>query len=523
MKELIYHRGFVPASKSFADKTAVIDGAYRATFAQHADRVFRLAHALKHQFGLSKSDRFAVMAVNNHEYLELYHAAFLGAGVINPLNLRLAGKELDYIVRDSGTEVVFVDQHFAEVFDQAMKSGDGPSPIRKVVLLGDGEGPCDLRYEEVLAAAKPDVPEEPNEDDPVVLMYTGGTTGLPKGVVVTQRAEMLNAYHANMAFKSFGPDQVGLIQTPIFHAASIVNLLFNYTNGGKTVMVPMFDPGEVLALFEEHQVTTTVMVPTMIGMMVNHPDFKPERISSLQSLIYGASPMPAVLLDKLLRMLPDLTISQGYGMTESSSLLTCLSSGDHRKGGKRLRSVGRPVHGVEICIQDESGNILPVGETGEVCAKGGNFMTEYWNKQEQTDKSFQGGWYHTGDAGYLDDEGYLFLVDRVKDMIITGGENVYSVEVENAIANHPAVAQVAVIGIPHDTWGEAVHAVVVTNDGHTVVEADIIAHARESIAGYKVPKSVEFRAEPLPLSGAMKVLKKDLRAPYWEGKDKSIG
>jgi len=523
MKELIYHRGFLPARSRFAGKTAVIDGNYQATFREHADRVFRLCHALKNQLGVSRADRFAVMAVNCHEYLELYHAAFLGAGVINPLNLRLAGKELDYIVRDSGTEVVFVDKHFASAFDEAMKQSGSESPIRKVVLIGDGEGPCDIRYEELLAQAEPEVPEEPEEEDNVVLMYTGGTTGLPKGVVVTQRAEILNCYHVGMVLGFFKPDEVNLLQTPIFHAASMVGLLATYSTGGTTVLVPMFEPGAVLDLIEKHKVTITTMVPTMIGMMVNHPDFKPERIQSMKSLTYGASPMPAVLLDKLLEMLPGLEITQGYGMTESSSVLTFLSAENHRQGGARLRSVGTPVPGVEICIQNESGEILGAGETGEVCAKGGNFMTEYWKKREQTENSFKGGWYHTGDAGYLDDEGYLFLVDRVKDMIITGGENVYSVEVENAISSHPGVAQVAVIGIPHETWGEAVHAVVVPNAGTNVTEDAIISHARENIAGYKVPKSVEFRAEPLPLSGAMKVLKRDLRAPYWEGKDKSIG
>lgn len=524
MKELIYHRGFVPAIKRFASRTAVIDGEYQATFTEHGDRVFRLANALKDELGVGRADRFAVMAVNSHEYLELYHAAFLGAGVINPLNLRLAGKELDYIVRDSGTEVVFVDKFFAEHFDKAMKASGEKSPIRKVVFVGDGDGPCDVRYEELLARASNQVPDEPDEDDPVVLMYTGGTTGLPKGVVCTQRAEILNCYHTAMVLPgAFTEGQVNLLQTPIFHAASMVGVLATVNGGGTTVLIPMFDAAGVIDLIDRHKVTVSTMVPTMIGMMVNDPSFAPDKIQSMQTLTYGASPMPSVLLDKLIEMLPDLNIAQGYGMTECSSVLTFLTAEDHKKGGKRLRSVGRPVPGTEVCIQDEEGNIVPQGETGEVCAKGGNFMREYWNKAEQTEKSFKGGWYHTGDAGYLDDEGYLFLVDRVKDMIITGGENVYSVEVENAISNHPAVMQVAVIGIPHDTWGEAVHAVVVTNDGHTVSEVDIIAHARESVAGYKVPKTVEFRADPLPLSGAMKVLKKDLRAPFWEGRDKGIG
>lgn len=523
MKELIYHRGFMPAVTRYAEKTAVIDGAYQANFKQHGDRVFRLAHALKHQLGLERSDRFAVMAANCHEYLELYHAAFLGAAVINPLNLRLAGKELDYIVRDSGSEVIFVDQYFAQLFHDAMAASEGDNPIRKVVFVGPGEGPSDIHYEDLLAAAEPEIPEEPEEEDPVVLMYTGGTTGLPKGVLLTQRAEMLNCYHAGLALGSFDTDDSNLIQTPIFHAASMVGLLAMTSSGGAQVIIPMFEPGGVLDLIEAHKVTTTTMVPTMIAMMLNHPNFKPERIQSLRLLTYGASPMPPAILDKLMSILPNLEFGQGYGMTEAAALVTFLSTKDHKAGGDRLKSVGRPVLGVDACIQDEDGNILPPNEIGEVCARGGNFLVEYWHKPEATEEVFQGGWYHTGDAGYMDEEGYLFLVDRVKDMIVSGGENVYSAEVENAISDHPAVEQVAVIGIPDDTWGEAVHAIVVLSQGQTVTADELIEHARVSIAGYKVPKSVDFRAEPLPLSGAMKVLKKELREPFWKGRDRLIG
>jgi len=222
-------------------------------------------------------------------------------------------------------------------------------------------------------------------------------------------------------------------------------------------------------------------------------------------------------------LLPDLQIGQGYGMTESSSVLTYLPSKQHFAGNPRLRSVGRAVTGVELSIQDDEGNILPTGENGEVCAKAGNYMTEYWNQPEATAEAFRDGWYHTGDAGYLDEDGYLFLVDRIKDMIVTGGENVYCVEVENAISTHPAVSQVAVIGIPSEQWGEAVHAIVIVEQGAEVTAGDIINHARQSIAGYKVPKSVAFRSEPLPLSGALKVLKRELREPYWQGHEKRIG
>ncbi|MDH4169832.1 MAG: long-chain-fatty-acid--CoA ligase [Acidimicrobiia bacterium] len=521
MKELVYHRLLLPAIEYHADKTAFFDQGYEGTFAQHGDRVLRLCHALTNELGVSRSDRFAVMSTNSHQFLELYHAAFLGAGVINPLNLRLAGKELDYIVRDSGTEVVFVDGFFAPLIAQAMAESEGESPLRHVVLIGDADVPHDLKYEELLAAAEPVVPDEPEEDDLAVLMYTGGTTGLPKGVALEHRAEMLNLYHVGMEI-DFDPNSVYLHQTPMFHAASMGGIMGTPGAGATSVFMPLFDPAGAMSLIEAHQVTQTVMVPTMIGMMLNHPEFVPERLASLDLLTYGASPMPAAILDRLLDLYPDLDISQGYGMTECSAVLTFLGAEDHRAGGPRLRSAGRPVPGVALAIQDEDGNILPLGETGEVCAKAGNFMRQYWNKPEATEEVFQGGWYHTGDAGYLDDGGYLFLVDRVKDMIVTGGENVYSAEVESAISKHEAVQQVAVIGIPHEVWGEQVHAIVVVEEGTTVTEEEIIVVARDHIAGYKVPKSVEFRTEPLPLSGAMKVLKKDLRAPYWKGHERGV-
>jgi acyl-CoA synthetase (AMP-forming)/AMP-acid ligase II len=264
------------------------------------------------------------------------------------------------------------------------------------------------------------------------------------------------------------------------------------------------------------------MVPTMVQMVLDHPDFAPERLSSLRVLVYGASPMPTALVDRLLALFPSLDIYQGYGMTESCGLLTVLGAEEHRLGGELLKSAGRPLPGTMLSIQDMDGNLLPPGETGEVCARSGNFMREYWNRPEQTAKSFAGGWYHSGDAGFLDKQGYLFLVDRVKDMIVSGGENIYSAEVENALASHPAVAQVAVIGIPSDKWGESVHAIVVLQAGATATEEELQEWTRERIAGYKVPKAVEFRTDPLPLSGALKVLKRDLRAPYWEGKERKV-
>ena len=516
MKELVYHRLLLPAVEHNADRVGFFDGDYRATFGRHLDRVGRLASGLR-GLGVAPSDRFAVMALNGHQFLECYHAAFLGAGVINPLNLRLAPKELEYILADSGTKVCVVDAFFAPVIDK-VRAAVG---IEHVVLIGDGDVPHDVRYEDLLAASTAAIPDEPEEDDPAILMYTGGTTGLPKGVLLDHRAEMLNLYHV-MQVWDFGGDEVFLHQTPMFHAASMGGMLGVPAQGGSSVFIPLFDPARVLELCEEYSVTQTVMVPTMVGMVMNHPEFRPERRASLRTLTYGASPMPGALLEQLLAAFPKLDVLQGYGMTESSAVLTALGPKEHREGGARLRSAGRPLPGVVLSIQGAGGEILAQGETGEVCARAGNFMREYWNKPEATAEAFRDGWYHSGDAGYLDAEGYLFLVDRVKDMIVTGAENVYSVEVENAIASHPAVEQVAVIGIPSEKWGEAVHAIIVVRAGAAVTEDEILDHAREWIAGYKVPKSVELRTEPLPLSGAMKVLKRELREPYWAGRDRAV-
>ena len=523
MKELVYSRLFFPASERFSSRPAVVDGGYRATYGEHRERVLRLVGGLG-ELGVGRRDRFAVMSANSHQFLELYHAAYIGAGVVNPLNLRLAGAELRFILEDSGTEVVFVDELFA---GHLLNSLAGALPDLKVVYIGPrgraaewrsegqpGHGRHLVEYEELLGESAPVTPEEPEEDDPVILMYTGGTTGRPKGVVLDQRAEMLNLYHIA---STFGLDdrRVYLHQTPMFHAASIGGVMGLPACGGVSVCIPMFDPEAVLKATEDNAVNWTMMVPTMISMVLNHPEFRSERLASMRDLVYGASPMPAALVDRLIASFPELNIWQGYGMTESASVLTVLNDEDHRRRGDRLRSAGRPTMGVVISIQDETGNILPNGVEGEVCARAGNLMTEYWNRPEETAEAFRGGWYHTGDAGHLDDEGYLFLVDRVKDMIVTGGENVYSIEVENAISTYPGVAQVAVIGIPDEKWGEAVHAIVVMDKGASATVEQLQDHARKSIAGYKVPKSIEFREQALPLSGAMKVLKRDLRTPYW--------
>jgi len=518
VKELVWHRQLLPSIARHADRPFLTDASTGATmtYGEHGARVLKLADGIR-RLGVRREDRFAVLSLNSPRFEELYHAGFLGAGVVNPLNLRFAPRELTHVLADSATKVVFVDAVFAPVIDVVREAAG----IETVVLMGDGDAPHDVRYEDLVSSGEQVVPAEPEEDDPAMLMYTGGTTGLPKGVLLTQRSMMLTLYHIQMGVKMDQSD-VFLAQVPMFHAASMGAILATPVTGGQLVTVPYFDPSVVLDAVERYGATNSIMVPTMIAMMFAHEAYAPERFRSMLRMTYGASPMPRPVLTRLLAEQPQIDLYQGYGMTESAALVSVLLPEDHARGDHVLQSAGRPVPGTVVSIQSEDGIELGMGEVGEVCIRGGQFMREYWRKPEETEEAFRGGWYHSGDAGRLDEEGYLYLVDRTKDMIVTGGENVYSTEVEQAVAAHPAVAQVAVIGVPDDVWGEAVHAIVVLHPGQTVTQEELVEHTKGLIGGYKVPKAITFRTEPLPLSGAMKVLKRELRAPYWAGSDRAV-
>jgi long-chain acyl-CoA synthetase len=523
MRELVGPRFIAARAERFADKVGFLDITnegvrYEGTFGAHLDRVSRLADGLGRQLGLRRQDRFGVLATNGHEFIELFHAAMVGAGVINPLNIRFTASELGYVLADSGTKVVFTDPIFAPLVEQAAEE-KGVDLRAVVVFGGDGAASGALDYEQLLAAAEPRLPAEPDEDDPAVLMYTGGTTGLPKGALLDQRAEVLNVYHVGLEI-GLPAERRFLFQSPMFHAAVVAGVLGVPASGATSVTVPLFDPGLVLRVIEEQQIDITMVVPVMLSMLEKHPDFSPRRLRSLRQLVYGAAPASPELLRRWMEMLPDTDFYQGYGMTEAASVLTFLGPEEHRRG--LLDAAGAPVFGVELMVTDSLGTPLGCGEAGEVCARGGNLMRGYWGKPEETRQVMRKGWYRTGDVGFIDDAGYLHLTDRVKDMIVTGGENVYSTEVEHVLSTHPAVGEVAVIGIPSDTWGEAVHAVVVLKEGMRATGEELIEHAKRFLAGFKVPKSVEFHDGPLPLSGAFKPLKRQLRERYWQGRDRGV-
>jgi long-chain acyl-CoA synthetase len=333
-----------------------------------------------------------------------------------------------------------------------------------------------------------------------------------------------NGYHL-MAHLALRESDVYLHAAPMFHLADGWST-YTFTGAGSTqTYVRGFEPRAVLAAIERERVTMTVLVPTMINALINHPDAGTRDLSSLRYLLYGASPIAESVLRRAMDLL-GCDFTQAYGMTEAAPILTLLLDSDHRHDGseraiRRLRSAGRPVVGVEVRVADLEDRDVPTGEVGELLARGSNMLSGYWNRPVETAEALRGGWYHSGDLATLDEDGYLYIVDRKKDMIVTGGENVYSVEVEDALAGHPAVLECAVIGIPDEQWGEVVHAAVVLKPGQQAIAEELIAHCHTRIANYKCPKSIDF-AEALPKSGAGKILKRELREPYWAGHERHV-
>jgi long-chain acyl-CoA synthetase len=355
------------------------------------------------------------------------------------------------------------------------------------------------------------------------IFYTGGTTGRSKGVMLTH-ANLCSSGLSMLSEGVFEEGCVALHVAPMFHLADMLMTTCVIIRGGTHVFLPAFSPDAVLDLVADHKVTDTLVVPAMLQALVDFPGRYDRDAASLHNILYGASPAPESLLRRALEAFPKARLTQGYGMTESAALIGVLPWQQHLNAPgqpNRLRAAGRSTFDVLVRIVDANNNEVPRGEVGEIVARGPNVMQGYLNLPEESAKALQDGWLHTGDLAWMDDEGYFFIVDRAKDMIISGGENIYSSEVENAIASHPAVAMNAVIGVPHEHMGEAVHAVVVLRPGGALSLDELQSHCRKSISGYKLPRSLELR-DALPMSGAGKVLKTELRQPYWSGHDRAV-
>jgi acyl-CoA synthetase (AMP-forming)/AMP-acid ligase II len=499
------------------DELATIFQGRVRTFAEHRDRVAKLAGAL-HGLGVAEGDRVGILALNSDRYLEVVTATVWAGGVINPVNVRWSPVEISYSLDESGTTVLFVDDAFAPMVPKLQELQPG---LATVVFTGDGERPDGLLdHEALLEAAEPAPDAERHGDDLAGLFYTGGTTGFPKGVMLSHANLMTSALGTQATFPFVVPNGRLLHAAPMFHLADLCAWLGQSVVGGTHVILPMFEPVAVLAAIQEHGVTNALLVPTMIQMLADHPAVADHDLSSMQVVLYGASPITAAVLERAMKAFPQADFVQAYGMTELAPVATLLCPDAHRDPDK-ARSAGRATAHSQVKIVDEQGVEVPRGEVGEVIVTGGHVMQGYWNKPEETAAAIRDGWMHTGDGGRMDAEGYVYIVDRIKDMIISGGENVYSTEVENAVAKHPAVVACAVIGVPDAEWGERVHAVIVAADGATLTLEDLREHTKQHIAGYKAPRSFEI-IDALPVSAAGKVLKRDLRAPYWDGVDRGV-
>ena len=484
----------------------------RRTWSETADRVARLAGGLK-QAGLQPGDRVAILALNSDRYLELMYAIpWLGA-VMVPVNTRLAPPEIRYILEDSEARILFVDGatkvHVSALLGQLPR-------IEETFYLDEDVPPSGVRAYEELATGPAIEDAGAGGDNLAGLFYTGGTTGKSKGVMLSHNNLVWNAMNV-IAWLHYDEEVTFLHSAPMFHLAD-GSATFGVTAcGGCHTFVPRFDIDHCLQTMEQEKVTHAVYVPTMVNMLVNHPKVGDFDLSSLKYIQYGGAPMPEGVLRKALEVFPNSQFAQGYGMTEAAPILTVLQPRYAAVDGPyagRLKSCGQAAHTAELKIVDENRREVPRGTVGEVAAKGPMIMLGYWNKPQETAAVLQDGWYYSGDAAYMDDEGFVFIVDRLKDMIISGGENIYSAEVEHAISLVPGVAEVAVIGIPDPKWGESVHAVIVPSAGANLTAEAVIEHCRRQIAHYKCPRSVEFRDTPLPLSGAGKVLKRELRESF---------
>ncbi len=471
------------------------------------DRCFRLANALSAV--AAAGDRVAILAENCPDYVECYYGVPGASMALTLLNYRLSARELAYIIGNSEPTVLVTEPKYLETIRKIR--ADIPS-VRTLVLI-DGEAEDCIGYEEFLTRGEPVAPtRRPREDDLCWLLYTSGTTGLPKGAMLSHR-NLLAAVMNSMSTWEVAQDEVNLFTFPLFHVAGYV-MPMQHLRNQPVVLLRNFDPETLLRNVQEYRVTSTAMAPTMIAMLLEDPNTDRYDLSSLRRLGYGASSMPAEVLKRARTRWPNIAFSTGFGMTELSGNVMYMGRQDHERAAEQnlpiLRSVGRQMPLARVRVIDDNDQDCPPDVAGEIVIKGDQVLTGYWRNKEATEKSFVDGWFRSGDVGRWDEDGYLYIVDRKKDMILTGGENVYPREVEEVLYEHPAVLEVAVVAAADPKWGEKVVAVVCRREGLNVEQEELIAFCRERIASYKKPRHVVF-IDTLPKNASGKVLKRELR------------
>ena len=468
------------------------------------------------ELGLKGQSRIGFIGKNSDRYFELLFGACKANTVLVGVNWRLAPPEMQYILNDSQCEVLFVGKEYEHLVTEIKEVCPG---IKQVVGMDSGEF-GGLHIDEWFQDSSLTTPSvQIQGDDDVLQLYTSGTTGHPKGVQLTNNnfAAVFKAAE-DAQWGLFEPESMALTCMPLFHVAGVNMGLFTLAQGLTNVITKEVNPEEILHFIEEYEINYALFVPAVILFLTQHPRIEECDVSSLRKLFYGASPIAEDLLTRAQKLF-NCEFYGLYGLTETTGAGTCLQPDDH--SGKKLRSCGKPYPGIKVEVRDSTGKPVPSGEVGEIAIQHGVLMKGYWNKPEATEEAIVDGWFQTGDAGYFDDDGFLYIHDRVKDMIVSGGENIYPAEVENALFAHPNVTDVAVIGIPDDNWGEAVLAFIIKAEGGNITEEEIITFAKTQIAGFKVPKYIEF-IDSLPRNPSGKILRRELREPYWKGRARSV-
>jgi acyl-CoA synthetase (AMP-forming)/AMP-acid ligase II len=495
------------------EREALVCNGTRLTYLQVQERVNRLANALT-DLGVESGQKVAVMALNSHRCIETYYACAKLGAVFVPLNYRAKREELTYMVNNSEASILFVGERYLELIASIRPELRG---VRHF-LCYDARPQGMQNYEDVIARYEPEeVFVEVDDNDPTILLYTSGTTALPKGVVLTYLS--LSVYVTN----TVGPanpetHDVMMLSVPVYHVAGATAIMSSIWGGRTLVVLPQFEPHAWLEAVQSERVTHSFVVPTMLSRIMDEPDFDKYDLSSLRLLAYGAAPMPYEVVRRAVGVFK-CGLMNAYGQTESTSTITYLGPEDHVIEGteeekqrklERLRSVGRAMEDVQIAIMDPEGNILSPGQEGEIVAQGARLMTGYWKREEETAEALVDGWLHTGDVGWMDRDGYVFIIGRTKDLIIRGGENISPGEIETVLEQHPKIEEAAVIGVPHLEWGEEVKAIVVLKPGESATADEIMQYARSRMASFKAPKYVTF-VDELPRNYLGKVLKTDLR------------
>ncbi|MBI1186741.1 MAG: long-chain-fatty-acid--CoA ligase [Alphaproteobacteria bacterium] len=497
---------------------ALKDGAYETTYAQLDAHASRIADRMIVE-GLKPGDRVAILSKNSDFFYEIWFGAMKARAALAGVNFRLAPPEIAYIIDDSDAKILFVGEDFYALAEQALAQ----MKTRPKLIALDGEHEGYVWYETWRAQGAAIDPMLRGGDDDVVLqLYTSGTTGHPKGVEISNAnmVALLGLAHGVAGFNYEADDNV-INAMPQFHVAGTNIGIVAIASGARLHILRDLVPAQIIAMIEREKINHAFFVPAVILMLMQAPEMATADLTSVRTVSYGASPIAEELLIRA-RDRFNCGFLQFYGMTETCGAGTHLPPEAHDPARNKLRSCGIPWPGVSVKVVDAEGNECKPGEVGEIVIKAPIVMRGYWKRPDATAEAVKDGWMHTGDAAYMDEEGFFFIYDRVKDMIVSGGENIYPAEVENAIFSHPDVADVAVIGVPDDKWGESVKAIVITKPGAAADPDSIIAHTRERLAGYKVPKTVDF-VDAIPRNASGKILRRELRKPFWEGRGRMVG